>query len=406
MLPSRSIVSYFISTRAFYSAVNVNKKCKESQMQAWQIHAYGGVEELQLSRSARAPQITKPDDVLVEVAASSVNPIDVAMLGGYGSGLLGVLRQVSSCSLQRTLEFPLTLGRDFAGRVVGKGHGVNSELELGDEVWGAAPPHSQGSHAERVVVSKSLVFRKPSNLTTAEASAVPYAGMTAWCALKVTGDLGLLPARGKRVLVLGGVGGVGSLAIQLLRAWGCTVVATCSTDAVHLVESLGAHCVVDYTHPDASRIIREEGKYDVILDAAGLGAGEAPSYAGCLRDWSLSKYVTLRSPLLRHVDAHGLAPGLARSAAELLLRNVQLATTSAGSTVRWGFFMPVPAALRELSRLVEEGKVMPLVEKVFKFEDLPAAYERVKQGHLRGKVVVAMGDTAEQQAQERVEVVQ
>nr|CAD7401812.1 unnamed protein product [Timema poppensis] len=363
-----------------------------SKMIAWQIHSYGELEDLQLSHSARSPPITSPDEVLIQILATSVNPIDLALARGYGSKLLGIFRQVLACNSSEIIEFPLILGRDFSGRVISKGHGVGPDLKLGDEVWGVVPPHRQGCHAERVVVNKNLLHKKPSNLTSVEAGSMLYTSVTAWAALKVSGDLLFLPSRGKRVLVLGGSGGVGTAAIQMLRAWGAHVVATCSTDATSLVESLGANTVIDYTHPDSHRHIREEGKYDIILDTAGIGSSEGPSYADCLKDWSLSKYITLTSPLLQNVDNHGPVAGMVKNALDLIVPNIRTGLVSGSSTVRWGFFLPTPQSLSEITELTEQGKITPIVEKVYPFTEMPAAYERVKCGHLRGKIAIKVDE--------------
>ncbi|XP_021917276.1 reticulon-4-interacting protein 1 homolog, mitochondrial isoform X2 [Zootermopsis nevadensis] len=357
-------ISWFLSKNRGYSmAPEVSKEYNRSKMLAWQIHCYGGLEELKLSKTVRVPYIKGPNDVMIQISASSVNPIDVLMMGGYGSVFLNKARQVEACSFSEILEFPLVLGRDFAGRVVAKGLGVGHDVSIGDEVWGALPPHQQGCHAEFVRVNKSLVHRKPRTLSLLESASIPYAAMTAWSALKVTGGLCLSPPKGKRVLILGGSGGVGTAALQLLKAWGAQVVTTCRADAVPLLESFGADCVIDYTHTDAEKQIREEGKYNIILDAAGLGADAGPKYADCLKDINISKFITLRSPLLRNVDDYGVVAGTMKNIADLFVTNVKTGIMSKSSTVRWGFFLPLSDAIREITTLVEEGKMCPAIEK-------------------------------------------
>ncbi|XP_069694032.1 reticulon-4-interacting protein 1 homolog, mitochondrial isoform X2 [Periplaneta americana] len=261
-------------------------------------------------------------------------------------------------------------------------------MNVGDEVWGALPPHQQGCHAQYVIVNKSLVHKKPCNLSMVEAGSIPYATVTAWSVLKITGDLYWTSSKGKRVLILGGSGGVGTAAIQLLKAWGAQVIATCRGDAVPFLESFGTDSIIDYTQPDAEKQIRECGKYDIILDAAGLGADVGPNYADCLKDWNLSKFITLRSPMLRNVDEYGLIMGMMKNSVDLFTTNVKTGVTSKSSTLRWGFFLPLSEAIKEITSLVEEGKICPTVEKVFPFSELPKSYERMKAGHLRGKIVI------------------
>ncbi|KAG8237212.1 hypothetical protein J437_LFUL016049 [Ladona fulva] len=344
----------------------------QERMLAWQIHSYGGIEELVLSNSVRIPAITSPENILVKVSASSVNPMDVAMMGGYGSTLLNIGRQLKSCSSD-TLEFPLILGRDFSGVIVEKGHGVNDSFQFGDEVWGVVSPFQPGCHAQYTVVPMTNVMKKPSTLNDVEAASVLYAAVTAWSALKITGDLCLQSAHGKKVLVLGGSGGVGSAA----------VVCTCSGDAIPLVESLGADAVIDYTDPNADILVLQEGKYDIILNAAGL---RHPQHTKALKEQSLAKYITITSPLLRNADQHGIALGMARSAFDLISSNMNLRSAPfflGGPSVRWGYFIPSSKAIEEITELAANGLLTPAIEKVFPFSELPAAYQKVLNGHSR-----------------------
>ncbi|GLH16306.1 Uncharacterized protein GBIM_20610, partial [Gryllus bimaculatus] len=279
---------------------------QDSKMCAWQIHSYGDLGELRMSDCVRVPKLLSPDDILIEVFAASVNPIDIAMMGGYGSSLLNAIRRAKNCEFSG-IEFPLSLGRDFSGIVVAKGYQV-SGINVGDEVWGVVPPHSQGSHAGKVLVNKSLV------------------------------------------------------------------IATCRTDATSLIESLGADGVIDYTHPDAWKMIKELGKYDIILDAAGLGSEKGTEYAQYLKDLEFSKYITLKSPLLHNVDQYGFVGGMIKNLVDIIVPNIKTNMISTGSTVRWGFFIPLAEALHEISHLTEEGRdlalAMTLVQDVTKFEVL------------------------------------
>lgn len=120
------------------------------RMGSWQINSYGELDELQYLNVVKIPIIKNPNDILIKVDASSVNPIDVAMIGGYGAKFLNVLR----CNTD--IEFPLTFGRDFAGKVVQKGLQIES-IELGDSVFGVVPVHNQGCHSEYVVVDINCV---------------------------------------------------------------------------------------------------------------------------------------------------------------------------------------------------------------------------------------------------------
>ena len=365
-----------------------HKESIEDKMQAWQIHSYGGLEELKLL-SVRIPLIAKPTDVLVKVEASSVNPIDIAMTRGYGSAVLNFMRKAKHLTDGQydELELPLTLGRDFSGVVVSKGHGVGNRLKLGDQVWGVVPVEQQGCHASYVVVDNTLVDLRPRNISYIEAASILYSALTAWSALWITGGLcyktTLANRKNNRVLILGGSGGVGTLAIQLSKAWNMNVVATCSSDAVSLVEKLGADAVIDYKLADADSRIIAEGPYNIILDCANQGPDEIRS-----RGYPHCTYITLNSPLLKNIDQHGLIGGTVKNISELVKYNIPTADNK--SFVKWGFFAPSQTGMKILHELVESGEVVPIVKKVYPFQELPLAYDRVAQGHLRGKLVIDM----------------
>lgn len=365
------------------------KENLENKMLAWQIHSYGDLNELKLS-NVRVPLITKPTEVLIQVQAASVNPIDIAMTRGYGATLLNLMRKAKNIGTYGgydTIEFPLTLGRDFSGIVVSKGHGVRDKLKLGDEVWGVVPVEKQGCHASYVLVDSNLVKRRPQNLSYIEAGSILYAGLTAWSALWITGGLCYKTSIGtrlnRRMLVLGGSGGVGTMAVQLLKAWNMHVIATCSSDAVNIVEKLGADVVIDYKDRNADAQIISEGPYDIILDCCNQGPELINS-----KGYPYSTYITLNSPMLKNFDQLGLIAGSFKNLGDIFKYNIS--KTDKKGLVKWGFFAPSETGLNMLHDFVEYGQVVPVVKQIYPFQDLPAAYERVTQGHLRGKIVIDM----------------
>ncbi|BES92923.1 Alcohol dehydrogenase GroES-like domain [Nesidiocoris tenuis] len=355
-------------------------------MSAWRLNAYGSLDNLFLASDVPKPAITKPREIIVKVAASSLNPIDAAMLGGYGQVLLDAVRSLENCATNDRINLPLTLGRDFSGEVVARGSNVK-HVQVGDKVYGVIVPHHQGCQAEYAVVDSDLVAKKPVHLTDEEASSIFYTGMTAWSALKVTGDIFLRGPSGMRALVIGGSGGVGTIAIQLLKNWGVEVTTTCAPDAVPLLQSLNADIVIDYTKHDALKDLEIVGKFDIILDASGVASPNM--YLNYLREWKNAKFITLRSPLLSNVDKLGLVGGMAQNALDLALANIKTGAVAKGATVRWGFFMPASAGISEINDMVLDKKIKPVVERVFAFSDMPAAFERMAQGHLRGKLVIS-----------------
>lgn len=294
------------------------------------------------------------------------------------------------------IEFPLTLGRDFVGTVVSKGLAIkNSEYKAGDKVWGVVPPHHQGCHCEYVTIDKCYVSPKPENLSDLDASAVLYAGLTAWSGLFVTGQLnGLLGAicpnsggRDRKVLVLGAAGGVGMLAVQMLQAEGVEVVATCANDAVSIIQNLGITKVVDYMAEESDALLCMESPYDIILDCAGKGS----DYANAL-PWSFGSYITFKSPLMKNFDTHGLIAGSIVNVRDLITSN--LSAMERKGSVKWGYFMPAQSGIKYLKKLAENRKLLPIIDSTFTYETLPEAYQRVQSGHLRGKVVVDFTKTS------------
>lgn len=349
-----------------------NVRTPENRMRAWQIHSYGDLGELQLSKT-RLPIIASPKELLVKVEASSINPIDYMMIGGYAKTVANFFRKYE-------LEFPLILGREFCGTILDKGQDVTDQFKVGDPIYGVVNIHKPGSHAETVIAEESLICHKPKNLSSVEAASIMYAGLTAWSALFITGELSIRNPKLSRVLVLGASGGVGTLAVQMLKSQGSTVVATCSSNAIPLVQSLGVDQTFDYADINFTNNIAEQGFYDIILDCAKFGYDKVPS------EWRYNKFITLNSPLMNNTDNFGLLGGFAASAKDLLLAN--FAKCPQGQSVRWGFFTPSQSGIQFIDKLVKNGKINPVIHKVFKFDELPKAYECLQEGHLRGKIVI------------------
>lgn len=352
-------------------------------MQAWQIHQYGGNEELTLTDAARIATIKSPNELLIRVHAASVNPIDVRMRGGYGSKLMNVLRKRQSGLIGS--EFPLVLGRDFSGVVVETGQAVK-HYKRGDEVWGTLNWYRQGSHAEFVVASESEVSSKPVSISHLEAATIPYVAVTSWTALSSVGELKEKNTEGKRVLVLGASGGIGTFSVQLLKAWRADVTGTCATDAVDLVKSLGADTVIDYKTGNIIKELSRLPPFDFILDCVG---GQTASDAfGLLKKWSNAKLVTIVTPLLNSTDVSGILPGMAQ--ASFSLGSNIFRGFVGGQHYRWAFFLPNGKALSKVSALVDKGQIRPILEREFPFTAVPEAYSSVEKGHNRGKTVVHM----------------
>ncbi|RCN45524.1 GroES-like protein [Ancylostoma caninum] len=250
-----------------------------SQMRAWQVQSPG--ESLQL-KTVSMPILTKPNQVLIKVKAASVNPVDTVMVKGYGREILGVWKKVADCDSNAS-RFPLIAGRDCSGVVEAIGGGVKG-LRPGDEVcalfhrsytirrmrgvqvMAVVPAIWPGSHAEYVVTEESCCSTKPKNLDFTQAAAMPYVANTAWAALVSVARMNPHKKPAERVLIHGGSGGLGTMAIQMLKAWGVDkVVVTCSNESAETVRKLGA-IPVDYRAADVRDQLINEGPFEVILD--------------------------------------------------------------------------------------------------------------------------------------------
>ncbi|XP_030577269.1 reticulon-4-interacting protein 1 homolog, mitochondrial-like [Archocentrus centrarchus] len=369
-----------------------------SCMSAWVIDQYGSNGVLKYTEEITVPTINSASEVMIKVHAASLNPIDVAMRGGYGAKLLK-LRKDPLSVMDDDSEFPLILGRDMSGVVVDCGSGV-THFAPGDEVWAAVPPWKQGSLAEYVTLTEYEVSHKPKVLSHIEAASIPYVANTSLSALVNGGGLCRDISSNKRVLITGGSGGVGTFAIQLLKAWGAHVTVTCSQNAVGLVRGLGADEVVDYTAGDVVEQLEMMEKFDIVLDGVG---GDTEEWAiSLLKPWSGAKYVTLVTPLLLNTDSMGLLDGTLNAGFALHNKAIQNFLSS-GVFYRWGFYAPDGPALDEVSKLVDAGKILPVVEAQFSFTQVPQAFQKLEKGHARGKTVVRVAEEDDRQAEELVQ---
>jgi NADPH:quinone reductase-like Zn-dependent oxidoreductase len=297
-----------------------------------------------------------PDEgLLVRVHASSANPVDLFTLSPAGH----LLRR----------QRPMVVGTDFAGTVEAVGTSVTA-FKPGDEVFGAA----RGSFAEYVMVAANGgVVRKPAGVSFEDAATLAVAGSTALQALRDHGRV----QSGQRVLVNGGSGGVGTFAVQIARAFGAEVTAVCSPRNVELVRGLGAGTVIDYTREDFTR----SGKrYDLMLDVAGN------------RSWSECTRVLDRGAAYVGVGAAGIQHGKGGTRRVLAhFLDVRLASIGGGRRVVALWIAKLRKDdLEFLGRLVESGRVKPVIERSFELADVPEALRRIDEGHTQGKLAIVV----------------
>ncbi|XP_075354594.1 NAD(P)H oxidoreductase RTN4IP1, mitochondrial isoform X2 [Mycteria americana] len=321
-----------------------------SAMPSWVIDRYGRNDVLRFTRNMVFPTIHFPNEVIIKVHAASLNPIDLSMRSGYGATALNMKRDPLKLKSAGD-EFPLTLGRDVSGVVMECGLSV-SYFKPGDEVWAAIPPWKQGTLSEFVVASGNEVSFKPKRLRHTEAASLPYVGLTAWSAVNQVGGLNQSNCSGKRVLILGASGGVGTFAVQLVKAWGAHVTAVCSHDASTLMKKLGADDVIDYKSGNLEEQLKTLPLFDFILDNVG---GSTEKWAlDLLKKWSGATYVTLVTPFLINMDKLGVADGMLQTGVTVGSKTVK--HLFKGVHYRWAFFMPSGPSLDEIAELVDSGK--------------------------------------------------
>ncbi|GAA2993078.1 NAD(P)-dependent alcohol dehydrogenase [Streptosporangium longisporum] len=328
-------------------------------MKAFVLRSYGSPDVLDLTEIDTP--VPADDEVLVRVRATSVQPYDwhlmrgepyIARLMGGGPGLRAPKIRV--------------LGADIAGRVEAVGRKV-TEFRPGDEVFGMP---KQGGFAEYACVRRDELAPKPGNLSFEQAAAVPLAGITALLALRDAGRI----RPGQSVLVNGASGGVGTFAVQLAKAFGARVTAVCGTRNVELVRSLGADEVVDYTERDFTRDGR---RHDLLLDIAGSHPWRAyrrvltPDGTCALVGGPGGRWVR---PVGRILSTLATSPFVSQRIVMVDL----VRSTGIGRN------------LVTLTEFIEDGRLTPLIDRRYPFEEIPAAVGYQERGHAPGKVVVTV----------------
>jgi NADPH:quinone reductase-like Zn-dependent oxidoreductase len=310
-------------------------------MKAIRIHRFGGPEVLELE-DVSDPQ-PRENELLVRIHAASINPVDYKI---RRSTVPWVTREV----------LPITLGRDLSGTIESGGTGVDA-FRLGDAVYAMLGSIDRGSYAEYVVVKPNEAAAKPARLSHVEAAAVPLAGLTAWQGLFDHGHL----RAGQTVLIHGGSGGVGHFAIQFAKVNGATVLTTVSAQNLDFVRELGADRAIEYHSQRFEEVARD---VDLVLDLVG---GETQE-----RSWSVLKPGGI------------LVSALGEPSREKAIQNGARGV---------GFRAQTNAAqLTEIGRLIDEGKVRPVVSTTYPLAEARQAQAQIERGHVRGKIVLKVGE--------------
>ena len=319
---------------------------KQFLMKAVRIHAFGGSEVLQVENVARP--VPAPDEILIQVYASGVNPVDWAV------------RQGGNDVLRPLLKLPMTLGWDAAGIVEETGSEV-TRFQKGDAVYGVPNFPGDGSYAEYCVAKASQFALKPKIVSFNEAAGVPLAGVTAWAALFAHGQL----RAGQRVLIQGASGGVGSFAVQFAKAKGAYVIGTASAGNLEYVKQLGADEALDYRSQQIEEVVHD---VDLVVEASPLrDNAQRLKAVTVLKEGGILVSVNLDFPFSEEVLA------------ALAQKHAQGALAASQARQDW---------LTEIAQLIDEGSVKVYVSQVFPLEQVAAAHRESETWHVRGKLVL------------------
>jgi alcohol dehydrogenase len=315
-------------------------------MKSIQISRYGGSDVIEVNNAASVPNPSS-GKILVNVKAAGVNPADWKIRDGYFQQMI-------------PLQFPSTLGADFSGIIKQLGEGVsNSGLKQGDEVYGiasAAFGGGSGAFAELALVEKDRIAHKPKTLNHIEAAGLPTVGISAWQGL--VENIGL--SKDKKILIHGGAGGIGSIAIQFAKHLGAYIATTASTNDKQFIQELGANQVIDYKTENFEDILHD---YDGVFDTIG-GDTYKRSFK-VLKKGSGVITSMLEQPNSELMNWYGV-----KALVQFTQANRQLLT--------------------KLAEWVDQNNIKVNIDKTFSIDEAADALDYQRDLHPRGKVIITV----------------
>ncbi|MEK5175702.1 NADP-dependent oxidoreductase [Heyndrickxia sp. FSL W8-0496] len=302
-------------------------------------------------------------EVLAEIHAASINPIDFKLRDG-------------KVKLLVKYKMPLILGNDFSGVVAKVGAKV-TRFKVGDEIYGRPRKSKIGTFADYIAIHEDDIALKPTNLSFEEAASIPLVGLTSYQALT---DI-LQLQKGQKILIQAGAGGVGTFAIQLAKLMGATVATTASEAGANIVKSLGADEIINYKTEKFEEILKN---YDAVFDTLGgeileksfeviKSGGKVVSVSGLPNARFGKEYGSgFFKTMLFSIASHKL------TALEKKY-NVQYTFL---------FMKPSGEQLRIIANFIETGKIKPIIDRVFPFDDAQKAIEYAESGRAKGKIIL------------------
>ncbi|MGG8359718.1 NADP-dependent oxidoreductase [Bacillus cereus] len=329
-------------------------------MKAMIIDRYGKV-------PIRMAEVPTPEineyEVLAEIHAASINPIDFKIRDGKVKMLL-------------KYEMPLILGNDFSGVITKVGSKV-TRFKVGDEIYARPRKNKIGTFAEYIAIHEDDIALKPKNLSFEEAASIPLVGLTSYQALHDIMQL----QKGQKILIHAGSGGVGTFAIQLAKIMGATVTTTASEAGANLVTSLGADEIINYKTEKFEDILKN---YDAVFDTIG-GATLEKSFNIIKSEGNIVSVSGMPNARFGKEFGSGFFKTLLFSLASKKLTALEKKHNAQYSFL---FMKPSGDQLRTIANYIEAGKIKPVIDRVFPFEDAQKAMEYSESGRAKGKIIV------------------
>ncbi|HFJ9482556.1 MULTISPECIES: NADP-dependent oxidoreductase [Bacillus cereus group] len=329
-------------------------------MKAMIIDRYGKV-------PMRMAEVPTPEineyEVLAEIHAASINPIDFKIRDGKVKMLL-------------KYEMPLILGNDFSGVITKVGSKV-TRFKVGDEIYARPRKNKIGTFAEYIAIHEDDIALKPKNLSFEEAASIPLVGLTSYQALHDIMQL----QKGQKILIHAGSGGVGTFAIQLAKIMGATVTTTASEAGANLVTSLGADEIINYKTEKFEDILKN---YDAVFDTIG-GATLEKSFNIIKSEGNIVSVSGMPNARFGKEFGSGFFKTLLFSLASKKLTALEKKHNAQYSFL---FMKPSGDQLRTIANYIEAGKIKPVIDRVFPFEDAQKAMEYSESGRAKGKIIV------------------
>ncbi|HDR7737858.1 TPA: NADP-dependent oxidoreductase [Bacillus thuringiensis] len=302
-------------------------------------------------------------EVLAEIHAASINPIDFKIRDGKVKMLL-------------KYEMPLILGNDFAGVITKIGSKV-TRFKVGDEIYARPRKNKIGTFAEYIAIHEDDIALKPKNLSFEEAASIPLVGLTSYQALHDIMQL----QKGQKILIHAGSGGVGTFAIQLAKIMGAIVTTTASEAGANLVTSLGADEIINYKTEKFEDILKN---YDAVFDTIG-GATLEKSFNIIKRGGNIVSVSGMPNARFGKEFGSGFFKTLLFSLASKKLTALEKKHNAQYSFL---FMKPSGDQLRTIANYIEAGEIKPVIDRVFPFEDAQKAMEYSEAGRAKGKIIV------------------